>query len=280
MDEAKKVQMNDLQSKKAVSAPHIVLIHGAWQGSWAFSAWQPLLERAGWQVHAVDLPGNGRSADTSHPATLQGYARHVAQLLERLDVPAVVVGHSGGGVTASQVAEAMPEHVHALVYLAGMMLPNGMGFSQIITQCEADHPGSDFRGIGPHLLWNEDRSFSRVPPEAAMALFLQDCDENAAREASTLLTAQPESGRAMHNQLTAERYGSVPRIYVECTQDRSVMLPLQRRMQQLSPGASVISLDCGHVPQLACPQLLTDRLLTQLNALPPPSFRKTTSTPF
>lgn len=32
-------------------------------------------------------------------------------------------------------------------------------------------------------------------------------------------------------------------------------------MQALNPGATRISIDCGHVPQLACPDLLT-RLLT------------------
>lgn len=250
------------------SEAHIVLIHGAWQGSWAFAAWQPFLERAGWQVHAVDLPGNGARADETEAPTLQGYTDHVTRLLERLDAPAIVVGHSGGGMTASQVAEAMPERVRALVYLAGMMLPNGMRFADVVAACEQADPGADYRGIGPYLVWNADHSRSGVPPEAALALFLHDCDERTAREGALKLCSQAESGRAMYNQLTPERYGSVPRIYVECTQDRSVVLPVQRRMQQLSPGATRLSIDCGHVPQIACPQMLSDRLLPLLKALP------------
>ena len=54
---------------------------------------------------------------------------------------------------------------------------------------------------------------------------------------------------------------------MECRRDQSVVYPLQQRMQQLTPGARRISLDCGHVPQLACPQALTDALLPVLNEI-------------
>jgi len=244
--------------------PHIVLIHGAWQGSWAFAAWQPLLEAAGWQVHAVDLPGNDSSPARLADATLDGYVAHVGALLHTLDAPAVVVGHSGGGLTASQVAEALPQRVRALVYLAGMMLPDGFAFSDIIARCRADDPTFFYRGVEPDLLWDATRSASRVPVATALDLFVHDCEPAAARDAASRLCAQPESGRKVRNRLSAARYGAVPRFYVECLRDRSVTLPLQRKMQALSPGAHRISLDCGHVPQLACPDALSAALLPLL----------------
>jgi len=43
-------------------------------------------------------------------------------------------------------------------------------------------------------------------------------------------------------------------------QDRSVVLGVQRRMQALVPGAEVLSMDTGHVPQLAAPVGLGDLL--------------------
>lgn len=250
-----------------MTSPHIVLIHGAWQGSWAFAAWQPLLEAAGWRVHAVDLPGNGHGPALSGQANLQGYTDHVVRLLETLDGPAVVLGHSGGGVTASQVAEAAPERVRALVYLAGMMLPSGLRFADLIAQCRAADPDFAYAGVEPHLQWDGPRAASRVPVDAALDLFLHDCEPGAASAAAARLCAQPESGRSMANRLSAARFGSVPRIYVECLRDRSVTLVLQRRMQALVPGARRVSLDCGHVPQLACPRTLTDALLPALDAL-------------
>ncbi|RMX08934.1 alpha/beta hydrolase [Corticibacter populi] len=252
----------------------MVLIHGAWQGSWAFEAWMPMLQAAGWQVHAVDLPGNGIRQDAWPPAQpvrvdLDAYVAHVAELLAGLDGPAVVLGHSGGGITASQVAEHCPERVLALVYLAGMMLPDGMDFGALIEACRREQPGFVYAGIGPHLEWDAMHQASRVPPAAAGRIFLHDCTPEQAAAATRRLCWQPEGGRAMRCRLTAQRYGRVPRIYVECLRDRSVLHELQRCMQNLSPGALRITLDCGHVPQLACPALLTERLLPALAQMLP-----------
>lgn len=52
---------------------NMVLIHGAWQGSWAFAAWTPLLQAHGWKVLAVNLPGNDVSNADSSQANLDGY---------------------------------------------------------------------------------------------------------------------------------------------------------------------------------------------------------------
>lgn len=247
----------------APSSAHIVLIHGAWQGSWAFAAWRPYLAQAGWQVHAVDLPGNGHSTSTQ-PATLEGYTAHVVALLRSLDGPAVVVGHSGGGLTASQVAEAAPECVQAVVYLAGMMLPSGWALEDIIQDCAQHDPSFHYTGVLPALQWNAERTSSCVPAATALALFVHDCAPSAAAAAVAQLTPQPDTGRSMRNQLSAARFGRVPRVYVECLDDRSITLPLQRSMQRHTPGAHRISLPCGHVPQLACPEALTRALLPVL----------------
>lgn len=246
---------------------HLVLVHGAWQGSWAFAAWRPLLEARGWHVHAVDLPGNGWGPLGDAPADLASYTAHVAGLVRSIDAPVIVVGHSGGGLTASQVAEELPERIAGLVYLAGMMLPSGMGFGELVRDVAAQTPDADLAGITPWLEWNAARTHTAVRPEGALRCFVHDCEPGAARGAAALLRPQPETGRAMCNRLSATRFGRVPRIYVECRDDRSVWLPLQRRMQQLSPGATCLPMDCGHVPQLAQPERLTALLLPELEAL-------------
>ncbi|RYZ03194.1 MAG: alpha/beta hydrolase, partial [Comamonadaceae bacterium] len=250
-------------------ARHIVLVHGAWQGSWAFDAWLPHLRARGWTPHAVDLPGNGWGPQAHAAASLASYTQAVVSLLDRLEAPAVVLGHSGGGITASQVAEAVPRQVRALVYLAGMMLPSGVAYASLVRECALERPDVDLAGITPHLQWSDDGAASSVGEAGALACFLQDCPPEAARRAAALLRPQPESGRAMTNTLHPERYGRVPRIYVECLKDRSVHPLVQQRMQQRSPGALRLPLDCGHVPQLACPQALAHLLCPALDALPP-----------
>jgi pimeloyl-ACP methyl ester carboxylesterase len=248
-------------------ARHAVLVHGAWQGSWAFSAWRPLLEARGWHVHAVDLPGNGWPPLAEAPASLEAYTDHVAGIVRAIDAPVILVGHSGGGITVSQVAEAIPDRLAGLVYLAGMMLPSGVSYGNLLRSMKQDVPDADLDGILPWLTWNADRTRSAVRVEGALIHFLQDCDPVAARQAASMLRPQQESGRLMANRLSADRFGRVPRIYVECRDDRSLTLAIQRRMQQLSPGARCLPLECGHVPQLAQPQALTDLLVPGMEAL-------------
>lgn len=249
---------------------HIVLIHGAWQGSWSFAAWQPLLAARGWQVHAVDLPGNGWPPHAHAPAGLEANVAEVARVLRAIDVPAIVLGHSGGGITASQVAEEFPERVAGLVYLAGMMLPSGRSYAELVTEVVALAPPAEaaaLAGIAPWLDWNADRSVSTVRAEGALRCFVHDCPPEAASAAAALLRPQPESGRLMRNRLSTERFGSVPRLYVECSDDRSMRLAVQQHLQRLSPGAKRLAMDCGHVPQLAQPQRLTELLVPEIEAL-------------
>ncbi len=40
-----------------------------------------------------------------------------------------------------------------------------------------------------------------------------------------------------------------------------MVLPVQRRMQQLMPGAEVVSLETGHVPQVVATDAVADALL-------------------
>ncbi|MES2603984.1 MAG: alpha/beta fold hydrolase [Pseudomonadota bacterium] len=258
---------------KPETLPLFVLIHGAWQGSWAFAEWAPLLQRRGCNVVAVDLPGNCWPPENHAPANLASYCTSVLDVIKRHPGPVILVGHSGGGITASQVAELAPERVAAVVYLAGIMLPSDRDLGEVIQQCVVENPGIDFDGITTWLEYSPCATVSRVRPEGALTCFVQDCDPVKALHAVRQLRPQQESGRLMKPVLTEERFGTVPRLYVECTADESLVLPLQRKMQQLSPGAQALTMHCGHVPQLAQPERLTDLLLPALGKLLSPALR-------
>ncbi|GJE29455.1 alpha/beta fold hydrolase [Methylobacterium organophilum] len=237
----------------------VVLIHGAWAGAWVWERLTPHLESAGLITQALDLPGNG--ADDTPPAavSLDRYVAHVGAVLDRLGGRASLVAHSGGGVVASAVAEAFPDRVARIAYVAGMMLPDGMGFADLVAEARARHP--EAAGIGPHLIWSPDRLTSRVPEAAARAIFFQDGPESDAQAAARRLTPQPERGRAVRARLTAEGFGRVPRLYVEALHDRAVIPALQRQMCALVPGAARVALPTGHAPQLSAPDRLAAALL-------------------
>jgi pimeloyl-ACP methyl ester carboxylesterase len=185
-------------------------------------------------------------------------------VVQAIGQPVALLGHSGGGQTVAQVAEAVPDQIAVLVYLAGMMLPSGQTYAEFVQRAAVDQPALAGAGIGRHLDWLDGGRVSQVQPDGARRLFLHDVEPDAAQAAVALLRPQPETGRQMRNQLSAERFGRVPRVYLGCLQDRSLLWPLQQRMQQLTPGALALTLDCGHVPQLAQPAALTALLLPAL----------------
>lgn len=232
----------------------VLLIHGAWQGSWVWEAFAPLLEESGFQPIPVDLPGNGADDTPPEAVNLDLYVSHLRSLIEAAGAPVAVIAHSGGGNAASALGEAMPEAITGIVYVAGMMLPSGMGFGDIVKEALPSHPEAG--GISPHLVWSEDGLVSSVPAEAAARHFLNDLPRETALAAAAKLTPQPEGGRAAAPLLTAERFGRIPRLYIEATDDQSVFIYLQRRMQELVPGAEVATLDTGHAPHVSAPGLL------------------------
>ncbi len=242
----------------------VILIHGAWQGSWAWARFMPYLQAAGLTAQAIDLPGNG--VDGSDPAdvTFEACLQHLYGVVRALGRPVSLVGHSGGGLLVTAFAERWPERVSRMVYVVGMMLPDGTSFADLVTSIIPHHPEAS--GIAPHLEWSADRKVSRVPAAAAIAIFLQDCPESDAAAAAAQLTPQGEGGRAVTTPATAERYGRIPRLYVEALNDRSLILPVQRAMQTLAPGALIASLPTGHAPQFSAPARLAEAIIPFLTS--------------
>lgn len=236
----------------------VILIHGAWQGAWVWERFAPLLASSGYEPIVIDLPGNGTDNTPPEAVTLDLYVRFIADIIEKQSGKVAIIAHSGAGVIASQVAETVPERIAGLVYIAGMMLPDGVSYGDLVREALPDHPES--AGVAPSLIWSEDRLTSSVPLETALAHLLTDVAPAEAAGYAAKYRPQPEGGRATRPHITAERFGAVPRLYVEATEDRSVYLHLQRRMQALVPGAEVVSLATGHGPHVTAPDALLEAI--------------------
>jgi pimeloyl-ACP methyl ester carboxylesterase/CRP-like cAMP-binding protein len=94
-----------------------VCLHG-WSSSWyALSPLIPLLARR-FRVLAVDLPGYGNSERLPERTTIARYAQLIAHLIQDLtDSPAVLVGHSMGGMISVTLALRYPQLVDRMVLL-------------------------------------------------------------------------------------------------------------------------------------------------------------------
>lgn len=234
----------------------LVLIHGAWAGSWVWNRLTPLLRARGYRVLTPDLPGSSRFPAAPDEASLQTCVDTIRTITRNADGPLFLLGHSGGGAVATQAAEVMADRVSGVIFLAGMMLPSGTGFADIIRELLPQDPSA--AGIGPYLQWSEDRQLSRVPEDAACAIFFNDLPEQEAREAAARLGWQAEGSRALVPVWSPEGFGALPRLYIEATRDRSVTLALQRTMQARTPGAEVVTLESGHAPQVSQPEAVAE----------------------
>src|ERR1051326_8372138 len=104
-----------LCSYEAGAGPAVVLLHGFGGAASNWAAVAPVLARR-CRVVVPELPGHGRSSGLPGPAeTLDPYADRIAALLAE---PAVVVGHSLGGVIPLRLASRHPELVRGLVLAA------------------------------------------------------------------------------------------------------------------------------------------------------------------
>jgi pimeloyl-ACP methyl ester carboxylesterase len=227
-----------------------LLVHGAFGGAWC---WEPVigpLEAAGHSVEAIDLPGSGQDPTPAAEVTLDGYAARVCEVLAQGE-PAVLVGHSMGGVAVTEAAVRCPERIAALAYVAAFAPGAGQSL-QALTELPE---GADDQ-VQANLVVDPPVAYL---PEAAAPDVVYNCctPEVAAREAARL-GPQPLApfGAPVSGEVAVER-----RLYVLCTQDHSIPPVLQRRMVRERGIGDVVELDADHAPMVS----RTDELVAALD---------------
>ena len=107
----------------------LVLVHGAYGGAWCWSRVVGPLEAAGHTVETLDLPGAGDDLTPVEGVTLEACAARVGDVLAHSNEPALLVGHSMGGVVITQAASNHPDRIASLAYVARSCLPTARACS-------------------------------------------------------------------------------------------------------------------------------------------------------
>lgn len=230
-----------------------ILVAGAWHSSWCWERVVPLLEPHGHVVITPNLAGMDPADRTPlSDVTLEVWAEQIAALVREQSEPVILVGHSRAGLVISEVAERVPERIATLVYLAAFLVPSGETLSSTLARLPREHAPD-------YLIVREDGT-TIVRPEAVEGSFYHMTDPFWVERARSLLTAEPLAIFATPLRLSASAYGSVKRVYIECTQDKAVPLELQRLMQAALPCAQVYSLETDHSPFYSAPDRLVQYL--------------------
>ena len=199
-----------------------ILVHGAFHGAWCWERLVPVLQERGHRAIAVDLPGMGADSANASAGTLAGYADHVAALARTQADKPIIVGHSLGGATITEAGERAPEAIAGLVYLSAVLIPGGTAIMEMQAR------GLTGR-VHPTM-----RLVSEGAPEGCLLVHPDDVvpfmyhRTDAAGQARAVAGVTPQPGEPMTVPLSAtpERWGSLRRAFIECTDDRRGSLAL------------------------------------------------------
>ena len=114
---------------KKRKAPPLLFIHGAYAGAWCWDEhFLPWFAEQGFDAYAVSLRGHGKSGgqDDLHQSSIRDYVADVRSVVETLDAPPILVGHSMGGMVVQKYLEQYPA---AAAVLMASVPPGGLSSS-------------------------------------------------------------------------------------------------------------------------------------------------------
>lgn len=273
----------------AVLQGPVLLVHGFFHGAWCWSEVSLELAARGVASVAVDMPGHGLravrpAASTGRPHDSAAFASEKSPIAD-VDLatagtllveqarragrgePVTVVSHSMGGAAVSWAAEHHPELFKRLVYVTAYMPASGTPCLDYPARPEAEGGESlgllaaDPLAIGALRV---DTTDDALRP-AIRSAFYGGVDENTVD--ATIALLGPDSPTAMTLEpltLTEQGWGSIPRTYVLCTQDRTIPEALQRLFITQADDTfprnptHVVTLESAHSPFLSMPDRLAD----------------------
>jgi pimeloyl-ACP methyl ester carboxylesterase len=206
-----------------------------------------LLEEEGIEAIAVELPTIG---EDSAGADFYADARAVRELLDRLEPPVVLCGHSYGGAVITEAAAGPHPAVRELVYLTAAV--PGAGDSMVSLMSEAAGQQADAEDEGVTV---RDDGLAFLDRAAARRALFNDCEPERAEDG--LRRLRPTNLSGGDQPVNEAAWTQLPSIYVRGSEDP---MPEAVAASFLDRTREVIELPCGHCPNWSRPDLVA-RLL-------------------
>jgi pimeloyl-ACP methyl ester carboxylesterase len=239
-------------SKRTDAKPTIVLVHGAFADG---SSWNDVIERLQRQGYTVEAPGNplrGVGIDSAY----------LASMVNQLDGPVLLVGHSyGGAVITSAASDATG--VVGLVYVAAFAPDQGEVLGDVAAsskdsllgtaQIQREYPTGAGGETAPEFL---------VDPARFQEVFAADLP--AEQAAVLAATQRPVAAAAFSDVSGPPAWKTLPSWAVVATADKAAGTDIVRSMAQRA-GAEIVEVDASHVVMVSQPQAVTELILKALH---------------
>ena len=224
------------------SRPTVVLVHGAFAES---ASWDGVIGR----LHAE---GYTAIAVPNHLRSLSGDAESVASVLDSIEGPVVLVGHSYGGSVISGAALGR-ENVRAMVFVAAFAPEEG----ESIGELSGFYPGST---LGETLKF--------VPlPDGTTDLYIRReeyrgqfaADVSAERATLMAATQRPLRDVALNEASGPPAWKDVPSWFVIPGLDKNVPPEAQRFMAERAGAREILEIeDASHAVGVSHPEEVAD----------------------
>jgi pimeloyl-ACP methyl ester carboxylesterase len=243
-----------------------VLVHGGFHGAWCWSRTMAELERLGHEAIAVDLPGHGERRRETEPTTFAGRRQAIVSEVRAGDV---LVGHSGGGFDITSAADAVPDLVSHVTYLAAGLPREGRSWPEAMaTRADGTMGDFDVAGMLQHLEVTADGGMRIASADGARQLFFHDCDDETVQWAFERLCPE-RGGETSTEPVTVANFwaADLPRSYIHCVQDRAQPAWLSELVAERL-GVVPLTIDSSHSPFLSRPAELAVLLVHATTTTP------------
>jgi pimeloyl-ACP methyl ester carboxylesterase len=240
-------------------ADTFVIVHGAFQNAESWSAVVDKLKAEGHTAIAVNLPGRNLEGEAAKAITLAQYAKTVGDVVAKQAEPVVLVGHSFGGMTISLVAEAIPEKVSKLIYVAAYVPVSGDSMQSL----SATDKNNGF--TAESFVLSPDYSSASILASDQARLFINDGTPEQQTKVTSSMVREPLGPMGTPVEVSAEKFGKVAKAYVNTALDATVSLVIQKMMIERTGITATQVLQTGHSPQASQPNLLAAALVALRN---------------
>ncbi|MFF0497845.1 alpha/beta fold hydrolase [Nocardia aobensis] len=235
--------------------PTVVLVHGAFAES---ASWSGVVERL--QARSVDVV-----AVANPLRTLPGDAAYLRDVLDSIDSPVVLVGHSYGGMVITEAA-AGNDKVAGLVYVCAFAPAHG----ESALELSGKFPGGTLgEALTSYPITDGGNEFA-IRPDAFHHQFAADVP--AATAAVMRATQRPVTEAALTTGLPSDTpaWKSLPSWFVFSDSDLNIPVALHRFMADRAGAAGVREVPgASHALSVSQPDAVTAAILDAVHATAP-----------